>query len=181
MKKTYINNIEIKNGDYFLVHNYPFKHKFNPLAWLIQLFTRCYYHHCSIYFDGYIYEAVSSGFKQTHNINDFISDIGNLREIALCREDILVSYNSIKKNLDTKYDFVGLLFQLWKQLFNTWIGGERTKKVTCSTILAKLFKKDKWWEYDPQDLFRESVSGNKIIYISNLKGQEKINTILNSI
>ncbi len=157
---NYLNNIELKNGDYFLVHNYPFKTNFNPLAWLTQLFTRCYYHHSSLYFDGHIYEATSKGFIKTHQIQDFINDIGEIREIILCREKN-IDYAELENNIGLPYDFIGLVYQLWKQIFNVWVGGERTKSVTCSTILAKLFNREKWWEYDPQDLFRE----NNITYI----------------
>lgn len=173
-----IKTSDFQNGDYLLVHKYLDGKTFTPLAWFIQFFTRCYYHHCAVYLDGYVFEAVDSGVTRTTEISAYVDGIGRTIEVALCRSKrILVG--EITNNLGKKYDYVSLLFQLVQQLTTKWYGSKSCRKLNCSSYLALCLGYREPYRIDPQDLFRDASELSEVIRESRPKRREYVNNLLN--
>lgn len=168
--------IALKNGDVILVHNYT--DNLNPLPVLIQASTRCYYHHCAIYLNGFVYESVAKGVQRTHSIEDYLKKIGRKREVAVCRfQEVFLEEITNQEGL--RYNFGSLIVQLINQIFGVYLGPENPKSRNCSQYLAKCLGWKDWYAIDPQDIFREAKKQNVIIWESHSKRAEYINNKLN--
>lgn len=168
--------IALKNGDVILVHNYT--DSLNPLPILIQASTRCYYHHCAIYLNGFVYESVAKGVQRTHSIENYLKGIGTNREVAVCRFPN-VFLEEITNQEGLKYNFGSLVIQLINQIFGVYLGSKNPKSRNCSQYLAKCLRWLDWWKADPQDIHREAKKQNVIIWESHPKRAEYINNKLN--
>ncbi len=167
----------MKNGDVILVHNYS--DSLNPLPLLIQASTRCYYHHCAIYLNGFVYESVAKGVQKTHSWEDYQKEIGTKREIAICHFPE-VFLKEITENVGIKYNFGSLVIQLINQIFGVYFGSKKPKTMNCSQYVAKCLGWRNWAEIDPQDIYREAKKQNLIVWESHSKRGEYINNKLNS-
>jgi hypothetical protein len=166
----------MKNGDVILVHNYS--DSLNPLPLLIQASTRCYYHHCAIFLDGYVYESVMKGVKKTHSWDEYRKGIGEIREVAICHfPDVFL--NEITEQVGVKYNFGSLLIQLINQIFGVYLGSSNPKSRNCSQYVAKCLGWRNWAETDPQDIYREAKKNNLIVWESHSKRAKYINDKLN--
>lgn len=168
--------IALKNGDVILVHNYI--DNLNPLPVLIQASIRCYYHHCAIYLNGFVYESVAKGVQRTHSIEDYLKGIGRKREVAVCRFPE-VFLEEITNQEGLKYNFGSLAIQLINQIFGVYLGSKNPKSRNCSQYIAKCLGWKDWYAIDPQDIFREAKKQNVIIWESHSKRAEYINNKLN--
>ena len=168
--------IALKDGDVILVHNYT--DSLNPLPVLIQASTRCYYHHCAIYLNGFVYESVAKGVQRTHSIENYLKGIGTNREVAVCRFPN-VFLEEITNQEGLKYNFGSLVIQLINQIFGVYLGSKNPKSRNCSQYLAKCLRWLDWWKADPQDIHREAKKQNVIIWESHPKRAEYINNKLN--
>lgn len=164
------------DGDVILVHNYS--DSLNPLPILIQASTRCYYHHCAIYLNGFVYESVAKGVQRTHSIENYLKGIGTNREVAVCRFPN-VFLEEITNQEGLKYNFGSLVIQLINQIFGVYLGSKNPKSRNCSQYLAKCLRWLDWWKADPQDIHREAKKQNVIIWESHPKRAEYINNKLN--
>ena len=167
---------KLNDGDVILVHNYS--DSLNPLPILIQASTRCYYHHCAIYLNGFIYESVAKGVQRTHSIEDYLKGVGRKREVAVCRFPE-VFLEEITNQEGLKYNFGSLVVQLINQIFGVYLGSKNPKSRNCSQYLAKCLRWLDWWKADPQDIHREAKKQNVIIWESHPKRAEYINNKLN--
>ena len=167
---------KLQDGDVILVHNYT--DSLNPLPVLIQASTRCYYHHCAIYLNGFIYESVAKGVQRTHSIENYLKGIGTNREVAVCRFPN-VFLEEITNQEGLKYNFGSLVIQLINQIFGVYLGSKNPKSRNCSQYLAKCLRWLDWWKADPQDIHREAKKQNVIIWESHPKRAEYINNKLN--
>ena len=167
---------KLNDGDVILVHNYS--DSLNPLPILIQASTRCYYHHCAIYLNGFIYESVAKGVQRTHSIENYLKGIGTNREVAVCRFPN-VFLEEITNQEGLKYNFGSLVVQLINQIFGVYLGSKNPKSRNCSQYLAKCLRWLDWWKADPQDIHREAKKQNVIIWESHPKRAEYINNKLN--
>ena len=167
---------KLQDGDVILVHNYT--DSLNPLPVLIQASTRCYYHHCAIYLNGFIYESVAKGVQRTHSIENYLKGIGTNREVAVCRFPN-VFLEEITNQEGLKYNFGSLVVQLINQIFGVYLGSKNPKSRNCSQYLAKCLRWLDWWKADPQDIHREAKKQNVIIWESHPKRAEYINNKLN--
>lgn len=167
---------DFKDGDVILVHNYT--DNLNPLPVLIQASTRCYYHHCAVYLNGFVYESVAKGVQRTHSIEDYLKGIGIKREVAVCRfQEVFLEEITNQEGL--RYNFGSLIVQLINQIFGVYLGPENPKSRNCSQYLAKCLGWKDWYAIDPQDIFREAKKQNVIIWESHSKRAEYINNKLN--
>ena len=121
---------KLQDGDVILVHNYT--DSLNPLPILIQASTRCYYHHCAIYLNGFIYESVAKGVQKTHSLEDYLKGIGTKREVAICR------FPNVFLEEITNQE--GLVVQLINQIFGVYLGSKNPKSRNCSQYLAKCLR-----------------------------------------
>ncbi len=171
---------DFKDGDLILVCNYPDNPESIILPFAIRKATRCYYHHCAIYFDGYVYQSIASGVKRTHPIQDYIKGIGETREIAICR---LPNFDKVSliEQIGLKYNYLStFVFQPYYQLFNTYPKiGNNPKSRNCSQFAAKCYGFDWWVSADPQDLWRESCTNNYVIKETAQKRRSFVNDKLN--
>jgi hypothetical protein len=167
-----------RDGDLILVHNYFDLKVTTPLALLIQLLTRSYYHHCAIYYNGFIYESTAKGVCLTHNLNEYLSGVGSTREIALCRFPSF-DKSQIFELYNKKYNFVALFWQFWKQITNKYHGEMNPKRYTCSQFAAKVLGYENWAEIDPQDLWSDSCINGLVVWETAKKRRQYVNDKLN--
>jgi len=167
---------ELKDGDLFLVNNYPDNLETSVLPFLIRKATREYYHHCAIYFEGYVYQSIAKGVTKTHTIADYLDGIGKVREVAICRYPNF-DKEAMLEQVGRKYNFGATLF--WQpiyQITNDYFGKSNPKRRNCSQFAAKCFGLDWWASADPQDLAREAFQNNYVILESAPKRREYVNS-----
>lgn len=165
---------DFKDGDVILVHNYT--DNLNPLPILIQASTRCYYHHCAIYFGGFVYESTAKGVVCTGLFEDYFKEIGSKREVAIVHPDYFY-YAELISQIGLPYGFVSLPIQLVNQITDVYLGSNNPKGRNCSQFVAKCIGYKDWAKIDPQDIFRDHE--DKIIYESAPKRRKYINDKLN--
>jgi hypothetical protein len=170
-----LTKFELRNGDVILVHNYT--DNLNPLPVLIQASTRCYYHHCAIYLNRFIYESVAKGVQNTHSLEDYLKGIGAKREVAICRFPEVI-LKEITEQEGLKYNFGSLLVQLFNQIVDIYLGSKNPKSRNCAQYIAKCLGWKDWAKTDPQDIYREAKNRNLIIWESHPKRAEYINNKL---
>lgn len=170
---------DFKDGDLILVCNYPDNPESIILPFAIRKATRCYYHHCAIYFDGYVYQSIASGVKRTHTIEKYIEGIGEIREVAICRFpnfDKEVMFEQIGLNYNFGATFIA---QPIYQITNIYLGSKNPKSRNCSQFAAKCLGFDWWYSADPQDLYREAITNDYIIKETATKRRIYVNNKLN--
>jgi len=173
-----ITKYDFQNGDLILVCNYPDNPESIILPLVIRKATRCYYHHCAIYFDGNVYQAIASGVKRTHTIEEYIKGIGEIREVAICR---LPNFNKVAmfEQIGLKYNFgATFIAQPVYQITNKYLGSDNPKSRNCSQFAAKCVGLDWWYSADPQDLYREAITNGYIVKETAQKRREYVNNKL---
>lgn len=179
MGASAIETVELKDGDLILVNNYPDNFETSVLPFLIRKATRNYYHHCAIYFDGYVYQSIAKGVTKTHNISDYLDGVGKVREVAICR---LPNFDkeAMLEQICRKYNFGATLF--WQpiyQITNDYYGKSNPKRRNCSQFAAKCYGYSWWPSADPQDMAREAFGNGYVIFESATKRREYVNQKVN--
>lgn len=163
---------DFRDGDIVLVHNYS--DNINPLPILIQAFTKCYYHHCAVYLDGFIYESTAGGVKKGLPILQYLEGVGSHREIAILR---IPNFNPSKllHVLGQPYNFLSLPEQVPNQLFGIWIGSNNPKSKNCSQLIAYCQNLKGWAKWTPADVYKYAVENEYVIKESHAKRRAYIN------
>lgn len=172
---TFIDKYDFKNGDVILVHNYS--DNLNPLPILIQAFTKCYYHHCAVYYDGFIYESTANGVEKGLPILQYLDGVGSHREIAILR---IPNFNPahLFDVLGQPYNFLSLPEQIPNQLFGIWIGSNNPKSKNCSQLIAYCLWLDDWAKWTPADVWNYAIENEYVIKESHPKRRSYINARL---
>lgn len=169
---------DLKDGDLILVSNYPDNPETIALPWGIRQATRCYYHHCAIYFAGHVYQSVKQGVCQTHTIDVYLQEVGQIREVAICR---FPNFNLrvLQNTLWLPYNFGSLIWQLIAQMTGTYLGSKNPNSRNCSQFAAECLGYENWYEIDPQDLWRDACKNGLVVKESHPKRREYVNKRLN--
>ena len=172
-----IRKYDFQDGDVILVHNYT--DSINPLPILIQAFTKCYYHHCAIYFRGFVFESTAGGVKIGLPILQYLELVGSHREIAILR---IPNFNAVNlfDVLGQPYNFLSLPEQVPNQLFGIWIGSNNPKSKNCSQLIAYCLELKDWAKWTPADVYNYAVENEHVIKESHPKRRRYINDRLNS-
>lgn len=171
-----ISKYDFQNGDIILVHNYS--DNLNPLPILIQAFTKCYYHHCAIYYGGDVYESTAGGVKKGLPINQYLEGVGSHREIAILR---IPNFNPSRllEVLGQPYNFLSLPEQVPNQLWGFWVGDDNAKSKNCSQLISYCLGLKDWAKWTPADVYKYAVENEYIVKESHPKRRNYINSKLN--
>jgi len=180
-----------KEGDIILVHKTKIQGISDIAAPIIRALTDCYWNHCALIVDYcddlYIAEAVANGFVPTTRLEDYLKEVGDIREIAILRIkdfDRRDFYSNLRSLINKSYGFGTLIFtqlvyQISKKIskHGVWLGktGEDARHtVVCSEVVAnaypELFNYEDLYRVTPRDIWdKRTDSKVQIVYISNCK------------
>lgn len=132
----------------------------------IQKATKFDYNHVAIVIELnhelFIAEAVSSGFRPTFTLNEYI-EIANkkgkkllfLRSKSIIPNDKTIG-ERVNELMNKKYEFVNLVFfQLVKQITKKWIGTKNTNRVICSEAVAYCYQEffPAYYKTEPEEFY----------------------------
>lgn len=147
---------ELKNGDILCYQ------KDTYIGLPIQLSTRSKCSHVGIYYDGFIYEAIIKGVCKTPLYESFDKS----KSIGVQRLNINVDFERledvISQQLGKPYYYVGLLYQLKRQLFGGWKGATDIDSFMCSQLIGyglnEVVDNDDfsaWYKMTPADIWED--------------------------
>lgn len=181
----------LQPGDIIMVHRYPPYGIQDIPAPFIRVITGCYWNHVATVGPClgklYIFEAIGKGFVPTMKVEDYLNQVGNVREIAVMRPkpDLFYTpeefFEGIDDLINRGYDFKSLLwYQIWYQLTGRWkgkTGDASSKTIYCSEAIAYGYRRifpEPWlvypkkiWEEPKLEMIWESAR------ISRLKWEDK--------
>ena len=152
-------NITFNETDVILVHKNKISSISDVPSPIIRILTKCYYNHAALVVEYlgtlYIAEAVANGFVVTERLDKYMSELGDVREIAVLRSKpnfgytVETVYNNITAVVDKPYAYGTLLFTqvvylLTQKMFGKgwWTGknNEDDKRtIECSEVIANAY------------------------------------------